>query len=407
MKILVVTQYYYPEPFRINEICEELECRGHNVTVLTTNPNYPDGEIYEGYDNVESFETINGVKVIRCKSRPRHKGAVNLARNYISFMLSANKKVKQIKDDFDCIYVYQLSPITSCVPAIRVKKRKNIPVLLYCLDIWPESLKGSAFGSGPVFEFFKVFSKKVYRSADVIAVTSPSFIDYISNLSNIDKSRMVTIYQHAGEINSEPKTDVNFNIYNQYINFMFVGNVGESQNLECIVKAINNAEKKEKIRFHIVGSGSYLDNLKSLVERYGIKDLVIFHGRHPKSELGKYYSFADVCIVALKNEGIVSHTIPGKVQEYMSTGKPVLACMNGDTMDVITKANCGICVDTDDEIKLAKAIDYLVENKDDLVEMGRNARKYYINNFTLRHHVDILEMVLNRIVEGKIELKAN
>ena len=141
MNILVVSQYYYPEPFRVNEICEELVRRGNKVTVLTANPNYPDGEIYDGYQNKNLKEVINGVTVYRCKCRPRYNGAINLALNYVDFVRQANKKIEKINEAFDCIYAYQLSPVTSCLPAIKLKKRKNIPLFLYCLDVWPESLR--------------------------------------------------------------------------------------------------------------------------------------------------------------------------------------------------------------------------------------------------------------------------
>ena len=123
MNILVVSQYYYPEPFRVNEICEELVRRNNKVTVLTTNPNYPDGEIYDGYKDKKLIEVINGVTVYRCKCRPRHKGAFNLALNYVDFVRQANKEIMNINDTFDCIYVYQLSPITSCLPALKLKKK--------------------------------------------------------------------------------------------------------------------------------------------------------------------------------------------------------------------------------------------------------------------------------------------
>ena len=161
MNILVVSQYYYPEPFRINEICEELVRRNHKVTVLTCNPNYPDGEMYDGYKNVNSKEIIDNVIVYRCKCRPRHKGAFNLGLNYIDFVRQANKFISSIDEYFDCIYVYQLSPITSCLPAIKLKKKNKIPILLYCLDLWPESLKGTALGNAMGMLMFGALSKYI------------------------------------------------------------------------------------------------------------------------------------------------------------------------------------------------------------------------------------------------------
>ena len=172
MNILVVSQYYYPEPFRLNEICEELVKRNHNITVLTSNPNYPDGEIFNGYQNINSKEMINGVVVYRCKCRPRHKGSINLALNYIDFVRKATKIISTIDEDFDCIYIYQLSPITSCMPAFKLKKERKLPIFLYCLDVWPESLRGSILGREPFFSLIGQLSKWIYCNAEKIAVSS-------------------------------------------------------------------------------------------------------------------------------------------------------------------------------------------------------------------------------------------
>lgn len=397
MKILVVSQYYYPEPFRVNEICEELVRRGHQVSVLTTNPNYPDGEIYYGYSNRYDEEDIHGVKVIRCKSRPRHKGTLNLALNYLSFVRSANKIVNLMENKYDIIYVYQLSPITSCIPGINYKKKYNIPMILYCLDIWPESLKGSKAEMGWIFNIFTYISKKIYKSADRIAVTSPSFINYISQLCSIPKIDIVTIYQHATDVGNSLIEKSLLEQYKKYINFMFIGNIGESQNLECLIRAVSQVVNRDKMRLHIVGSGSYVEIIKKLVIELGVENIVIFHGRHPKNEMKKYYAIADVCLVLLKDEGITGYTIPGKIQEYMSAGKTILACMNGDTIELINKAKCGLGVPANDDKHLANAIESLIEQRERFDEYGKNARAYYEENFTLKHHVDELISLMNKV----------
>ena len=142
MKILVVTQYYYPEQFRITDICEELVRRGHEVTVLTGLPNYPEGEIFPGYEAAyEKREIHNNVVILRCKLRPRYKGTINLALNYASFVIQATKVLKYLKPDFDAIYVYEVSPITLALPAIWYKHKHHIPIYFYCMDIWPECVR--------------------------------------------------------------------------------------------------------------------------------------------------------------------------------------------------------------------------------------------------------------------------
>lgn len=400
MNILVVSQYYYPEPFRLNEICEELVKRNHNVTVLTCNPNYPDGEIYDGYQNKNSKEIINSVIVYRCKCRPRHKGAFNLALNYVDFVRNANKLILTIDEDFDCIYIYQLSPITSCMPAIKLKKERKLPIFLYCLDVWPESLRGSILGREPFFSLIGQLSKWIYCNAEKIAVSSPSFLKYLANYCDLNENVFSYLPQHARMIKITDEMSDLYMKYNQYINFIFLGNIGESQNVQCIIKAVSNIKDRSKMKLHIVGSGSYLEVCKKESKRLGTNDAVIFHGRRLQEEMPLFYRIADVCMVTLKDEGIVGYTIPAKLQEYMSAGKAVLGCINGDAANVINDAKCGINVPANNDVELSKAMEFMISNKEKLVEFGENAKKYYLENFTLDVHVNKLEKELESFSRG-------
>lgn len=395
MKILVVSQYYYPEPFRIHEICEELVLRGHNVTVLTGNPNYPDGEIYAGYENKDVDELINGVRVIRCVLRPRHKGIMNLAFNYLSFLVSAMRRIKKFKNEFDVVYAYQLSPITSCQPAVYFAEKYNIPLLMYCLDIWPESIVGQVSEKKLIFKVVRNISAKIYNACDRILVTSPSFINYLERTCNVEHCRLRYVPQHADDVLPMIK-----NIEHNGLNFVFMGNVGLSQNLECFVKACALIENRSGFKLHIVGSGACLDEIKKLAKDLKVEDCIIFHGRKPKSEMPKYYGIADVCLVSLRDEGAVSLTIPGKVQEYMSAGKPILAPIPGDTEFVIKDARCGRALKNDDIDGIATTIKEWVENPSVLQEMGRHSRRYYEEYFTREKHVDVLEQELETLIEN-------
>lgn len=401
MNILVVSQYYYPEPFRINEICEELVKRGHSVTVLTANPNYPDGEIYDGYQNVDCREEINGVTIYRCKCRPRHRGAVNLGMNYIDFVIRANKIIMKLDDSFDFVYAYQLSPVTSCFPAIKYKKKKRIPMFLYCLDVWPESLRGSALGNPIGLKVFGWISKYIYESADKIAVTSPAFREYISLLCGIDEEKISYIPQHSGMVNCNNVVPAVSKDVNK-TNFVFTGNIGGSQNIECLLQALSHIKDRSKIMFHIVGSGSRYEECKELAKKLKVEDAVAFYGRHPKSDMPKFYALADVCYVSLKKEGVVGSTIPGKVQEYMSAGKPILACMNGDTKTVLENADCGIFVPAEDDKQLADAIVKMTDNSVNLSLLGENSKRYYRENFTIASHVEQLERIMFTITNQNV-----
>ncbi len=395
MRILVVSQYYYPEPLRINEICEELASRGHEVTVVTCNPNYPDGEIYKGYVNRDQEETINGVRVVRAKARPRKSGFVNLSLNYLSAYFALKRRVASLAEKFDVVYTYQLSPITSSGPAVRYAKKHKIPCELYCLDLWPESIVNYIGKRNPIFSLVKMLSRTVYRCATEISVTSPSFVDYIKGICD----------GNCGEVNFRPQHSNDVGMLSRqaeddFLNVMFLGNIGQSQNLELTVKAISLLPKDARVRFHIVGSGSDLEAVKALTKELEIEDRVIFYGRQPKDKMLEFYKFADVCLVSLKKEGAVSLTIPGKLQEYMSAGKAVLGSIDGDACYVINEAQCGLCSPAEDLDGLVKNISFMIGHKDNLLSWGANARAYYDEHFTLSRHIDALEADLKKLIES-------
>lgn len=393
MKILVISQYYYPEPFRLNDICEELVRRGNDVTVLTGNPNYPDGEIYDGYEKGHEEEIINGVNVIRCKIRPRKKGSINLLRNYLSFWYKASLAIRKLPDTFDVVYSYQLSPITCSAPANWYAKKYHKSHFLYCLDIWPESVIESISPKTPVYKFISWLSKRIYSSADIIGVTSPSFIDYLSNLIDWPKDHFVYIPQHARDV-----LDQSVVVSHEKLNIVFTGNIGASQNLDVLIDAINEIKKESGFNVILVGSGSDLDRLEKKVHDLGLEHLITFTGRQPKEKMPEFYAMADFCFLSLRDEGAVSWTIPGKLQEYMSAGKPILAAINGDAKYVIEDSHCGICIDFNDFDGLAKVILFYAKNKEDLVQFGVNAREYYLKYFTLCKHVDVLESVIHKML---------
>lgn len=395
MKILVVSQYYFPEPFRIHEICEELVKRGHSVTVLTSVPNYPDGEVYSGYLNINSEEVINGVKIIRCASRPRHKGFINLFLNYISFIFAANRRLKDIRDNFDIVYAYQLSPITSSMPAVKYAKKKKIPLLMYCLDLWPESIVGQISEKNYIFKMVRRLSKKIYKSCDRILVTSPSFTSYLERVCGVKTTVMRYAPQHANDVLPLIKNEEH-----DSLNFVFMGNVGISQNVQCFIKACSHIKDRHDFKIHIIGSGAMLEEVISLAKELKVDDSVIFHGRKPKSDMPQYYGIADVCLVSLRDEGAVSWTIPGKVQEYMSAGKPILASISGDTEFIINDASCGKTLKNDDIEGIAETIQEWVKNPAVLKDMGKSSRWYYEEHFTLKKHVDVLEQELNNLING-------
>lgn len=402
MRILIISQYYYPEPFRVHEIAEGLVAKGHDVTVFTTFPNYPEGRTYDNYEN-RGVKVVmqNGVKIIRVASRPRGGSVISLAISYLSFCWNTLLRSNLIsKNDFDIVYSYQLSPIFQVVPAIRIAKRERIPLYLYCLDLWPESIcEFVPRSKSLIFKIVKRISSAIYKRADFVGVTSPSFISYLSTVCGVDKRKIEFLPQHSDDV-CLGESDM-CTIDNGCVDIFFMGNVGISQNILKVIDAVRKIEDKSLLKLHIVGSGSMLKEAILYVHKLGLEDTIIFHGRRPYREMSKFYRMADVCLLTLRGNTILGCTIPGKLQNYMSAGKAILAFSNGDASTVIAEADCGICVEADNVDKLSQAIQTLLDSKDKIGQWGINAREYYKSHYTLDIHLSKLEKRLMALIKDE------
>ncbi len=378
MKILVVCQYYYPENFQITPICEQLVEDGFEVTVLTGLPNYPTGVVPDEYKNGHRDEWINGVHVIRCYEIGRKKGAAGLALNYISYWWSAIAKVRHISKDFDLVFVYQLSPITMGIPAIKYAKRNKKPMLLYCCDLWPESIKMYIKNeNNPIFNYFKRISRRVYSASDYIFTQSNSFIKYLNETHNIplDKVGYLPAFADDGYLTE------NFVPDNDTIDFVFLGNLGIAQNLIGVLTAVKQIKDIPNFKVHFVGDGSMLEEMKKFVAENELQNIVCFYGRRPVDEMPKYYKLADACIVSLNAENQTGLTLPAKVQGYMAAGKPIIGMISGSAQEVISDAKCGLCVDSGDVNGLADIMRDFIKNNKQYEVCGENGRAYFVQNF--------------------------
>lgn len=396
MKILVVCQYYYPENFQINTICSDLVQRGHEVTVLTGLPNYPNGIIPEGYKHGNKRdEIIDGVHIIRCFEVGRKKGIVGLAFNYFSYCISAAIRAKNKQFDFDVIYSYQLSPVTMVYPATILKKKYKKPLFLYCCDLWPESMKVLLKGGNNIlFKVTAAISKSLYNKCDKIAIQSPAFFEYFEKQHGIVHEKLCFIPQFA----DSSYLSISFRDVHEITNFVFLGNVGIAQDMECVLRAVKHI-KEIQFRLHIVGDGSCLDNCKQMVNEYSIEDKVIFYGRRPVDEMPKYYELADACLITLKDDSMIGRTIPSKLQGYMAAGKVVIGAINGAAQDVIKEANCGLCVAASDDIALAEAMREFIINRKCYLNCGSNGREYFKKHFTKEIFMDNLEKKLKEMCD--------
>lgn len=392
MKILVVCQYYWPESFQVTEECEELVARGHEVTVLTGLPNYPSGKIPNEYRKGRNREqSRNGVKIIRASLIGRGSNPLQLALNYHSFAFCASRLITKLGGDFDVIYVHGLSPVMMIEPAVRYKRLHGTPLLIYCCDLWPESLRtilGNRFGF--IIKLYQSISKRLYRSADLVAVQSPAFFEYMEMTHGVPKDGMTYLPQFA----NDAYLDKEFNAKHEGVNFLVMGNMGKAQDIPVVLRAASMVPSEFDFTIHFVGEGSFYEQAKKLADELGIENRVTFHGRRPYEEMEMFYNIADACILTLNGDSWIGTTIPSRLQGYMAAGKPILAAVNGGSSVVIGDSECGKAVEAGDSKGLSGLIQEFISSPEAFSNSGKNGKRYFATHFTKVRHMDKLEKML-------------
>ena len=378
MKILLVSQRYWPENFRITDIAETLVTLGHDVTVLTGLPNYPKGYIFDGYKNGENrVQEHNGVKIIRANEIERRNNIVFRFLNYYSFPFYANKIVKKLDKDFDVVLINELSPIMGAEPGLLYKKLHGTRVVMYEMDLWPESLlAGGIKKDSFLYNYYKKVSGNIYSQCDKILVSTKEHIEYINSLPKCSELDIEYLPQYAESVFEESDYGT---IDNGVIDLMFAGNIGKAQSVDTIIKAANILKDDPRFMFHIVGAGSELDICKRLAEELDVKN-VKFYGNRPLSEMPEMYALADVMLVTLEDKPYANMTIPGKVQSYMAVGKPIIGAINGSCSNFIINNMVGYSVGSEDYEALAKTISCL--NNEALIVLGNSNKKTYHKKYS-------------------------
>ena len=394
MKILFVSQYFYPETFRGNDIVFDLVSKGHDVTVLCGKPNYPLGFFYEGYKfwGIQN-EQIKGVNVVRTPTLPRgNGGATRLILNYISFILFSFFHARfKVDKNYDVIFVQQLSPVTMALPAIWALKRNNKAKLyLWVLDLWPESVAStSGFRNKFVIEILEKVVRYIYSKADYILVSSKFFEESIKLRSARKKIIYFPNWAESLYENQEVKEDLGLPILPNGFNIMFAGNIGEAQDFETILFAAN-LTKTDNINWLLVGDGRKLNWIKNQVKVHDLHNVYIY-GRYPIEKMPAFFQKADVMLLTLKNSPISELTIPAKLQAYLASGKVILGAINGEAKSIINCNNVGLASDSGDFKSLSdNAIVLRNFTSQKRKEIEDNSRNLYFENFSK-------EMLLNNL----------
>lgn len=390
MRILIVSQHFYPDNFRVNDIACALTERGHEVTVLTSLPDYTTGKVPADCKGRANRQVEwNGVRIIRTFSVSRRKGLLFRALNYLSFFLSSTVKARRLKSSFDVVLCYQTSPVLMANGARACAKKQKIPFMVYCLDLWPESLKAWHVGEkNPLFKLMHRYSRRLYNSADLIGVSSKPFMQYLQTVNGVPDDKMVYLPQHAEPLDLPSKQPSDQTV------FAFGGNIGSVQNVDCIIRAVAALKDVQGFRVEIYGEGGELENCKALAESLQVQDTVAFFGRVDWQTLKQRYANADAFLLTLRKAGVIGHTVPAKLQEYMSGARPVIAAIDGASAEIIQQSGCGMCVKAGDSDALADAMRDFILHREKYAACGANGKAYFDAHFTREKFITDLEKYL-------------
>ena len=398
MKILIVSQYFWPESFRINDLALGLQQRGHDIEVVTGMPNYPGGEFYPGYGSFapawESFESIPIVRV-PLLSRGTHKNW-RLALNYASFALTASilGPLRCRKKKYDLVFVYEPSPITVAIPGIVFKIIKRVPMFLWVQDLWPESLAATGAVNSPfVLRAVRRLVHSIYRRCDRVLVSSKGFTAHVL-ASGIENGQVAYLPNWAESL-YRPLATAPASVQSELptgFNVMFAGNIGSAQSFETIIGAAERLKDHRAIHWVILGDGNMKTWVAEQTRRRGLERQFHLLGSRPTDTMPGYFAAAGALLVTLRADPVFALTVPSKIQSYLACGKPVIAALNGEGASIVTESAAGISCRAEDPDKLAAAVLTLYEmSETQRVTMGENARAYFELNFERGMLLDRLE----------------
>jgi len=399
LRVLIVSQYFWPESFRITDLAIALKDNGHEVTVLTGMPNYPAGKVYEGYSWwSKRREMMGGISIVRVPLFVRRESrSWQLALNYLSFVISGCLFASWMlrKQSFDVVFTFEVSPVTVGIPAILMAKLKRAKHFFWVQDLWPETLSATGAVQSPkILAAVGSMVHWIYKHCDYILLQSEGFEKPAIAAGAVkEKCRYFpnwaeTLYQPVQlSENAKERKEVPSDGFV----VMFAGNLGAAQSLETIVEAADRL-KGENIYWVFLGDGRRREWLEKKMQERSLEKVVVL-GQRPVETMPAYFSLADAMLVTLRDDAVMATTIPGKVQSYLACGKPIIGALNGSGMKVIQESEAGYCVKSGDVEGFARAILQMANlERTELNKMGEAAQAYYLSHFDRAVLVNQLEV---------------
>ena len=405
MNILIVTQYFQPESFRINDLAQQLKTRGHTVTVLTGLPNYPTGHWFDGYGLTScGRENWEGIDIIRVPMMRRMSArSWQLALNYLSYAVTASLLGPILcRGHFDIVFAYEPSPFTVGIPAATMRWVKKAPMMFWVQDLWPESLIATgSVHSHTVLKLVGRMVRAIYRRCDQVLLQSEAFVEPAVT-AGADKSRIRFFPNWAEEFYQPVELSENATERREMpegFRVAFAGNLGAAQSLEIIVEAAEQLRDIGSIQWVMIGEGRRKKWMQDEVKERGLENVIHFLGRKPSALMPQYFALADVLLATLRPEPVFSLTIPSKIQTYLACARPIVAALDGEGARIINESGSGIAVDAGDAEGLAKAVKQLYETSStERYLMGKQGRIYYEQHFEREMLVDRLESWMREIL---------
>lgn len=406
MRLLVVSQYFWPEDFRINELVAVLVRRGHEVTVLTGRPNYPDGIVFEAFARAPAnFVSYEGATVMRVPMLARGRSRLRLLLNYFSFAASASivGVIRLAGRRFDAIFVFEPSPVTVGIPAILLRAVRGWPIAFWVLDQWPESLAAVGVVRSPrLLAAVGALVRSIYSRCDVILSPSRLLIPRIAGYCQPNQrveyfpNWIESAYDRSppGPAPEVPESDA--------FTVLFAGNIGEAQDFPAILAAVERLREHDGIRWIVLGEGRMAAWVRSEIDRRDLRKQVLLLGRFPAERMPSFFLHADALLVSLRPDPIFAMTAPGKIQSYLAAGRPVLAMLDGEGAAMVERAKAGLASAAGNADALAANVLRLAAmSRTERARMGANGAAFAAREFNRETLVGRLEEWLGLIAAAK------
>jgi len=396
-KILIVTECFYPEEFKINDVALGWIEKGYEVDVLTLVPTYPQGKVFAGYKNklIYQKDMYEDINVYRIRGITGYRDSLfKKILRYINFMILGTIIAIFIGKKYDYVFGWNGGALTDMLPAIIIHKVYKKPTMLWVQDVWPDSVYAYGFKKTKILsKLLDIFVKFIYSNITSIAVSSKGFEEKLKPYVKDDlRFNYAPNWADDLDLNMKP-ADIGSK---EKIHFTFAGNIGKVQNLENIIMAFTglSVEYQNKAQLNIIGDGSNLDNLKKIAN---LNSNIIFHGKKDRSEMGSYYQASDFLIISLINKPIFEVTVPAKTQTYIAAKKPILALINGDVANIVKDNNLGVCAEPSNINKIKEAFKRCIDMPDS------QRSKFLINNDHLLKTTFNKEVIIDELKKKLIE----